>query len=124
MMVLVLMAVTVSFTLGTRRSTLQFTLQVALHCLSHVAAGSRGGLYPESLKELNSPTAHTPAEHHVRLLLLDETRHLAWLMRRIKGVLDDLDRLDLILLHLHQRKKWAAPKMMGNLTFQSLVCVR
>jgi hypothetical protein len=123
-LVVVMVSVAVSLALRAGGSTLQLSLQVAFHRLSNAAAGARGRLYAETFKELNGSPAHPAADHHIRLLLLDESRYLSGLVSCEKGIIDDLGRSDLSILHLDQGKKRTAPKMVGYLALQTLIRVR
>jgi hypothetical protein len=65
--------------------------------------------------------SHATTEHDVRVLGLDESRHLTRLVPGVEGVVDHLHGFKFRAFHFDDREKGAAPKVMGDLAFQLVV---
>jgi len=108
-------------TLPAGRSTREFSSQVAFQSSVDRPVSACGRCYSILFEELDGSPAHAAAEHHIRLLFINEARHLSWLVGAEKGVGDHLYSFDIVTFKINNSKVWAAPKVMRDHAIQSII---
>jgi hypothetical protein len=109
--------------LATGLDTSQLTAQVEFQGAAHCARRARHGLDAELLKESDGPPAHPASEHHVHALAVDEIGHHPGRVLAVVGVVNDVDSLDLMTLHIHKDVMRATPKVRADHAFEAIPIV-
>ena len=91
-----------------------------IECPDRVKPGEFFGVKATLGKEISHPNT---TEHHIRFMLVDESRHLSWLMGGIVRIIDHRNGLDLAIHYFHHSKVWTASKVVCHLAFQIEVVI-
>jgi hypothetical protein len=102
----------------------QFTTEVLFQRLAYGSSSAGCGFDAKLLEELDRPPARPPIPPLSITLAfssLIKPRHLTELKTIIEGIINHLYRLNIPTFQVYDGKKWAAPKMMGDNTFNLIV---
>jgi hypothetical protein len=104
-------------------NTADFTSQVGIKHIFHLANGSGYHLNAEVAEHINSPRTHSSGNHCMRTLFFDELRNHSGNVVIVVGVAHGISLPHLSAFNLHHQIVGAPAKVLAHLPVQTLIII-